>query len=165
MRDALADGELYPLIKEPNGQFERLMEREEWRPEAFGIPGLDNIPDHLTNPGVDTDGRPVLLEISNFQDWLATYRHGINPFRTGAPGKPSAIRIIEAEHQRRITCGEATDSVGKEAAYLKGWLDRSYPGAPKTTKKTIENRIREAHRGRTPQIDAGDPRYFPRYYR
>ena len=149
MRNAIADGELHTFIKVPNGQIERLTEREDWRKEAFGVPGLGNVPHHLINPGVNTDAQPVLLEINNFQDWLTTRRHAIDPLRTGAPGKPSAIRVIEAEHQRRITCGEAIDSVGEEAAYLKDWLDRSYPGAPKTTKKTIENRIRAAHRGRT----------------
>jgi hypothetical protein len=148
MRNAIADGELHTFIKVPNGQIERLTEREDWRKEAFGVPDLGNVPHHLINPGVDTGGQPVLLEIDNFQDWLTTRRHAIDPFRTGAPGKPSAIRVIEDEHQRRITRGEAIDSVGEEAAHLKDWLDRSHPGAPKTTKKTIENRIRAAHRRR-----------------
>jgi hypothetical protein len=151
MRNALADGRLHAFVKARNGRIERLIEREEWRQEAFGIPGIDNISHHITNPGPDTEGQSVLLKISNFQEWLTTHRHAINPFRTGAPGKPSAIRIIEGEHQRRIARGEALDSVGKEAEYLKDYLDRNYPDAPQTTKKTIENRIRPAHRRRSPK--------------
>ncbi len=50
----------------PNGQVERLVEQEAWRQRAFGVPGLYNVPHHLTNPGVDTKGEPVLLETSNF---------------------------------------------------------------------------------------------------
>jgi hypothetical protein len=151
MRNALADGQLHAFVKARNGRIECLIEREEWREEAFGVPGIDNIPHHITNPGPDTEGQPALLKISNFQEWLTTHRHAINPFRTGAPGKPSAIRIIEGEHQRRIARGIALDSVGKEAEYLKDWLDSKYPDAPQTTKKTIENRIRAAHRRRAPK--------------
>jgi hypothetical protein len=39
MRNAIADGELHTFIKAPNGQIERLIEREDWRKEAFGVPG------------------------------------------------------------------------------------------------------------------------------
>jgi hypothetical protein len=157
MRDALADGSLPAFIRTSDNQIEQLVDREEWRQEAFGIPGLDNVAHPVTNPGVDTDGQPVLVRIDNFQEWLTGERHKINPFRSGAPGKPSSIRVVELEHRRRLAAGETIESVVKEAAHLKDWLDRNYPDAPKTTEKTIENRIREAHRRRSLTPTLTDP--------
>ena len=72
MRNALADGNLHPFIRVVNGQFERLVSREEWRKESFGIPNIENVPHHLANPGPDTDGQPIFLKISEFEDWLGT---------------------------------------------------------------------------------------------
>ena len=149
MRNALADGHLQAFTRRgQNGQIEQIVDREEFRRESFGVPGIENLPHHLSNPGPDTDGQPVLLEISNFRKWLTMSRHAIDPFRTGGPGKPSAIRVVEREHQRRLSCGEALPKVSKEAAILKEWLDRTYPDAPNITAKTIENHIRGAHRKR-----------------
>jgi hypothetical protein len=149
LRNDIYDGHLLLFIKTPDNQIERVIDREAWQPEAFGIPGIDSVAHPLTSPGVDTDGQPVLVRIDNFRERLTAVRHEINPFRSGAPGKPSSIRLVEAEHQRRLASGESLESVGDEAAHLKDWLNHHYPDAPKTTKKTIENRIRAAHRGRS----------------
>lgn len=146
MRDALADGSLQTFVRTPNNHVERLVEREDWRREAFGIPNLESVADPVLNPGVDTDGQPVLVRVDDFREWLTSVRHEVNPFRSGAPGKPSAIQLVEAEHKRRLDCGEALTRVSKEAAHLKAWLESKYPDAPPTTVKTIENRIRVAHR-------------------
>jgi len=148
MRDALADGGLLAFIKAPNGQMELLVDRESWRRESFGVPGIENVPHDLTNPGPHTRGQPVFLSTSNFQEWLTKHRHAIDPFRTGGPGKPSAIGFVKHEHLRRLGAGEALQKVNHEADHLKRWLDSKYPEAPKTSKKTIENSIREAHRKR-----------------
>jgi hypothetical protein len=146
MRDAIADGRLHPFCRTQSGQMEQLVDRESFRPAAFGVPGIENVPHHLSNPGPDTHGQPIFLKISDFREWLTMFRYAIDPFRTGGPGKPSAIMVVAREHQRRLSCGEALPKVSKEAAYLKEWLDRTYPEAPNTTAKTIENRIRDAHR-------------------
>jgi hypothetical protein len=143
MRDALADGPLHPYVRTDNG-IERLVERDEFRQAAFGVPTIDSVAEPVTNPGVDTDGRPVLLRTNVFETWRTP---DIDLFRSGGPGKPSAIRLVEIEHGRRLDCDEAAVSVKEEAAHLKAWLDRTYPHAPRTTAKTIENRIRGAHRG------------------
>jgi hypothetical protein len=42
------------FIRTSGNQIEQLVDREEWRQEAFGIPGLDNVAHPVTNPGVDT---------------------------------------------------------------------------------------------------------------
>jgi hypothetical protein len=146
MRDALADGSLPTFIRTPHNTMERPIEREPWRQEAFGIPNIDNVADPVTNPGVETGGQPVFVKIEDFEAWLTAERHVLNPFRTGGPGKPSAIRLVELEHERRLKAGKAMTKVSQEAVHLKEWLDRMYPDAPQTTTRTIENRIREAHR-------------------
>ena len=73
MRAALADGKLLAFIKTGNGQMEQLVDRESWRPEAFGFPVIESVPYHPTNPGPDTNGQPVFLKTSNFQDWLTAH--------------------------------------------------------------------------------------------
>jgi hypothetical protein len=161
MRDALADGLLPTFVRTPNNTVERLVEREEWRKEAFGMPNLESVADAVLNPGVDTGGRPVLLKVDDFLKWLSSVRHDVNPFRSGAPGKPSAIQLVEAEHKRRLDCGEALTKVSKEAAHLEVWLNGKYPDAPRTTAKTIENRIREAHRRHANGIAAHPPIHPP----
>jgi hypothetical protein len=146
MRNAIADGPLQLFVRTGPNQLERIVECEEWRQEAFGFPALDNVADPVMSPGVDTDGRPVFAKIVDFREWLMNVRHEINPFRTGGPGKPSAIKVVERQHQNRLANGEALASLPKEAAVLKDWLDRHYPDAPRMTAKTIENRIRARHR-------------------
>jgi hypothetical protein len=109
VRDALGDGLLQTFVRTTNNTIERLVEREEWRQEAFGIPNVDSVADPIVNPGVDTDGRPVLVRVDDFREWLTSVRHEVNPFRNGAPGKPSAIQLVEAEHKRRWARVAPTD--------------------------------------------------------
>jgi hypothetical protein len=72
MRKAIADRGLPLFIDTPNGPRE-LVERKEWGELAFGVPNIENLSHHLTNPGVDTDGQPSLLKISDFRDWLTAH--------------------------------------------------------------------------------------------
>jgi hypothetical protein len=58
MRNALADGHLQAFTRGQKGQIEQIVDREEFRRESFGVPGIENVPHHLTNPGPDTDRRP-----------------------------------------------------------------------------------------------------------
>ena len=67
-------------------------------------------------------------------------------FRTGAPGRPTPIHLVLAEHTRRLGRGETEVAVAAEAEHLRGWLRLSYPDVPLLTSKTIQNRIRAAHR-------------------
>jgi hypothetical protein len=90
MRNGIADGLLIPFLKASNGQIEQIVDREEFRKMAVGVPGIDNVPDPVTNPGPDTDGRPVLLAISNFEEWLATHVRRAHHPDQAAPGAPVA---------------------------------------------------------------------------
>ncbi|SDB59482.1 hypothetical protein [Bauldia litoralis] len=75
------------------------------------------------------------------------------PLRTGAPGAPSTMSYILAEHEIRCERGVADKSVGVEAGHLEAWFHEKHPSWPCSKKKTIENCIRERHRRYS-----GDPR-------
>jgi hypothetical protein len=68
------------------------------------------------------------------------------PYKTGAQGRPSPIQLVEREAERRRASGEAVDNLTEEAKSLHVWCKREHPNAPTPTSKTIENRIRHAHR-------------------
>lgn len=71
---------------------------------------------------------------------------GAAPAVTGAPGRPSGMHLVEREHAQRCAEGRALGPVAREAAELAAWFRRAHPEAPPPTAKTIENRIRSAHR-------------------
>jgi hypothetical protein len=68
--------------------------------------------------------------------------------RTGAPGRPSAMHLVELEYRARWARGEALSGIGAEAEYLSQWLANTHPTLPKVTAKTIRNRLSSEHRQR-----------------
>jgi hypothetical protein len=124
MRSAIADGHLRPFMRGQNGQIEQmvdrkgfLVDRKGFPRESFGVPGIENVPHHLTNPGPDTDGRPIFLRSSDFESWLKIYRLKRNT-RAGAPIKydwPDAKNF-------------AMDQLNKEGEFREwddGWKTRA----------------------------------------
>jgi hypothetical protein len=69
-------------------------------------------------------------------------------YRTGAPGRPSPIHLVEEEYRARWQRGEAKTPIGAEAAALADWLRTKHRHAPPLTPKTIANRLRHEHRRR-----------------
>jgi hypothetical protein len=67
-------------------------------------------------------------------------------YRTGAPGKPTSMHLVEAEFRARCDRGEAKPTIGDEAEILAEWLRRTHPNAPPLTPKTVKNQLRAAHR-------------------
>jgi hypothetical protein len=68
-------------------------------------------------------------------------------FRTGAPGRPSAVHLVIAEHLRRLKAGESNELLRDEATALTRCYDEMRPRElPSLTIGTIMNRIREQHR-------------------
>jgi hypothetical protein len=68
------------------------------------------------------------------------------PYKTGAQGRPSPIQLVEREAERRRASGNSFEKVSEEADHLHKWCRREHPNAPTPTSKTIENKIRCAHR-------------------
>jgi hypothetical protein len=66
--------------------------------------------------------------------------------RTGAPGRPSVMYLVEEEHHARWQRGEAETGINAEARALAEWYHATHLGAPQLTAKTIANRIRHDHR-------------------
>jgi hypothetical protein len=73
----------------------------------------------------------------------------IDPFRTGAPGRPTASHLVLEELKRRIANKEVKPSVGglsREARSLEVWWDKERktdPSFPPMTWKSIRNTIRQ----------------------
>ena len=67
-------------------------------------------------------------------------------FRTGAPGRPTSMHLIEAEFERRRSVNELKPSLAMESEFLHRWLTTTYPGAPPASARTIEGKIRAQYR-------------------
>jgi hypothetical protein len=72
------------------------------------------------------------------------------PFRTGAPGRPSAADLIVAEAKRRISSGEVVPqprALARFARDLSNWWDgerkKFTPPGPAMKAGTIENKVRD----------------------
>jgi hypothetical protein len=67
---------------------------------------------------------------------------------TGAPGRPTAMHLVEEEYRARWERGEAYSGIGAEAEYLSKWVEKAHPTMPRPTAKTIRNRLGKEHRQR-----------------
>jgi len=68
------------------------------------------------------------------------------PSRTGAPGRPTSMHLVETEFRARCARNEVEASLAKEADLLAAWLSNEHPSSPRLTTKTIKNRLRDAYR-------------------
>jgi hypothetical protein len=66
--------------------------------------------------------------------------------KSGAPGRPSSMHLIEQEFQRRVAEGKIEGRLSQQARVLADWQKATHPDQPNATPKTIENRIRSAFR-------------------
>lgn len=66
--------------------------------------------------------------------------------RSGAPGRPTSMRLIEMEFRRRCEQSLIKKRLSEEAALLSLWLKNTHPAAPPASAKTIENNLRADHR-------------------
>ena len=77
----------------------------------------------------------------------------VDPFRTGAPGRPTAAKMIQAEAERRISSGEVVPrprGLARFARDLSDWWERerqqASPPGPAMKAGTIENIVRDLWR-------------------
>jgi hypothetical protein len=147
VREAIVSGQLSAMIVDEYGRISKLDDRERWSEIALFPLGMETVPEPVINPGPVTEGRPAFFQTAAFEEWMSTVKHSVDPFHTGMPGKPTARHAVAAEHQRRLDAGLARLKVKNEAEELKNWLMLTYPSAPSMAVSTIENAIRDAHRG------------------
>ena len=65
---------------------------------------------------------------------------------TGAPGRPRASHLIEAEFRKRVSEGAVPPTLAELAKTLREWQLREHPKTPPLTEKTIKNCLRKAYR-------------------
>jgi hypothetical protein len=66
-------------------------------------------------------------------------------YRTGAPGRPSAIQFVERKWRERRDAGQALDSLSAEAKALNAWCAEKHLNIAAPAPGTIENRIRSEY--------------------
>lgn len=59
------------------------------------------------------------------------------------PGRRMARHILEGEAYRRITTGNAPETLSEFAAQLLAWFSDAYPGAPVPPASFVEAAIRD----------------------
>src|SRR5205814_10234984 len=92
-------------------------------------------------------GSPVEVRKAEIdQIWPAPSASDRQQYRTGAPGHPSSMFLVEAEFERRAAADTLFPSMKAEAEHLAAWLNETHPSAPPTTPKTIQNRLGGKHR-------------------
>jgi hypothetical protein len=91
--------------------------------------------------------RLMVLKSDVARFWPLDEAAGVGyPLRSGAPGRPTSMHLVQAEFDARCARGEVAASLTKEAEDLAEWLKRAHPSAPPVTPKTIQNNLRGAFR-------------------
>jgi hypothetical protein len=68
-------------------------------------------------------------------------------YRTGVPGKPSSMHLVEAEFAGRCERAEVAETVTRESEQVASWLNDAHPEAPPLTAKKIKNKLAAPYRG------------------
>jgi hypothetical protein len=113
---------------------------------------------------IDADGRAQVTPTASMKPWPCVFTvdkrdmrllwppteaelASVGPFRSGAPGRPSAMEVILVEFERRVAEKEVIPRLGglwAEAEHLAGWWPTAKPDSAPTVKAgTIENKIRQ----------------------
>lgn len=70
----------------------------------------------------------------------------IETYRTGAPGRPTSVHLVEEELRRRANAGELSATLQSEAENLSKWLADRHPKAARMKAKSVANRCRDLFR-------------------
>ena len=72
--------------------------------------------------------------------------HGLDPTKSGMPGRPSPKHLYLKEMKRRAKEDLLQDSLAQEARDLWDWMDQKHPELNRGRVKSIENVIRDDYR-------------------
>jgi hypothetical protein len=110
----------------------------------------DGCDDALTNTRSDGWRRLMVLKADVARHWpfgLASEVQLNEASRTGAPGRPSSMHLIEAEFAARSARGERAGTLAEESRILAHWLRSKHPNEQRAGPKAIENKLRQKFRG------------------
>lgn len=106
------------------------------------------------------EARTRIKELDTYWDHVCEYWNSpapapaakaasVDPIKTGAPGRPTAMHIIIAEAERRIANSEVTPKLGDLAQFSRDletwWKEKRHEygsGLPVPTARTIEQKVR-----------------------
>ena len=142
----------YPFVEEP---FELLLSEDlylssfAYLDEQHWLKGFD---DSLQNRRGRHWGRLMVLKSDVAKFWpFDVAGEAAAPLRTGAPGRPSSIHLVEIEFRARCGRNEVESSLAQEADVLAAWLRKEHPNSPplnsKDHQKQFARRISPAQRG------------------
>ena len=137
----------YPFVEEP---FELLLSDDlylssfAYLDEEHWLKGHD---DSLQNRRGRRWGRLIVLKSDVAKFWPPDAApEAAAALRTGAPGRPSSMHLVEAEFSARCERNVVAASLTAEADLLVAWLKNEHPSVPPLTAKTIKNKLRAAYR-------------------
>jgi hypothetical protein len=92
-------------------------------------------------------GRLMVLKSDVAKFWPLDEAAGVGyALRSGAPGRPTSMHLVQAEFKARCDRNEVAASLAEEAQHLADWLRSAHPGAPALKVKSIKNNLRAAYR-------------------
>jgi hypothetical protein len=161
--EACEAGELRSFYRRPTGEIEP-MDPADWRWTSQEIPKAWQIFFHsgqlLENDLwllAERDAVTSSLVPPFNVCWIFVRRHDLDrfiseigtalqPTRSGLPGRPTSIQLIDEELDRRIAALKAGQFLGpdtkKVSASLSDWRKEHHPREPAATGKTIANNLR-----------------------
>lgn len=113
----------------------------DWQKETLTFDTL-----HYTRLRTIAAGRLTPEQKSTVEEYLQGGVEETRPSKSGMPGRPSSMHIIEAEFQRRKESGSIAESLNAESTQLESWFKKQHPDNPPVTAKTIANRLRDNFR-------------------
>jgi hypothetical protein len=137
----------YPFVEEP---FDLLLSEDlylssfAYLDEQHWLKGFD---DSLQNRRGRLWGRLMVLKSDVAKFWSVDgVGESAAALRTGAPGRPSSIYLVEIEFRARCARNEVESSLAQEADVLAAWLRKEHPNSPPLKAKTIKNKLRASYR-------------------
>lgn len=111
-----------------------------WPRREWGI----SIPEPYSSVEVN---RADVIQIWPFSE--EGWRDAMAVKRSGAPGRPSIMHLVDQEFERRQRDGTTRGTLRQEAEDLLQWLKSLHPDKQPPTVKTIENNIRKQYWSRS----------------
>jgi hypothetical protein len=91
--------------------------------------------------GSKYNGCRLFIRPASLEHWLGPAAEDVPIPKTGAPGRPSSMAVVMAEHRRRVSSGESACSRAVEGQALETWFKEMHLCVPCPTARTIQNNL------------------------